>query len=167
MDYIANVVYIEAKERSKELLDISKAKLDDVDDELRRTFQAMEEVRNWIFCNQKARVLNGVGYGQSGKAHERSADQLRDELETLRQKLELVLGTDPGVIEQYERRKEEVRSVVLLFPLQMASNGGFLALTYFGTDNVTEQKDRGAQQTGRQNREVDQSRKGKDTYASS
>lgn len=45
VDYIANVVYIEAKERSKELLDISKAKLDDVDDELRRTFQAMEEVR--------------------------------------------------------------------------------------------------------------------------
>jgi len=44
MDYIANVVYIEAKERSKERLDISKAKLDDVDDELRRTFQTMEEV---------------------------------------------------------------------------------------------------------------------------
>lgn len=44
VDYKANGVYIEAKERSKELLDISKAKLDDVDDELRRTFQAMEEV---------------------------------------------------------------------------------------------------------------------------
>jgi len=42
--YVANAAYIEAKERSKELLDISKAKLDDVDDELRRTFQAMEEV---------------------------------------------------------------------------------------------------------------------------
>ena len=50
---LANVVYIEAKERSKELLDISKAKLDDVDDELRRTFQAMEEVRQWIFFNPK------------------------------------------------------------------------------------------------------------------
>ncbi|KAI9462755.1 P-loop containing nucleoside triphosphate hydrolase protein [Russula earlei] len=86
----ANAVYIELKERSKELLDISKAKLDDVDDELRKTFQAMEE---------------------SGKAHERSAEQLRDELETLRQKLELVLGTEPSVIEQYERRKEEIRSL--------------------------------------------------------
>jgi hypothetical protein len=42
--YTANAAYIEAKERSKELLDISKAKLDEVDDELRRTFQAMEEV---------------------------------------------------------------------------------------------------------------------------
>ena len=44
--YSANAVYIEAKERSKELLDVSKAKLDDVDDELRRTFQVMEEVRH-------------------------------------------------------------------------------------------------------------------------
>jgi hypothetical protein len=77
---------------------------------------------------------------------------LRDELETLRQKLELVLGTEPGVIEQYERRKEEVSSVVPLFPLQMR---GFSAPTYFGTDSVTEQKDRGTQQTGRQDREVD------------
>ncbi|KAI0302917.1 hypothetical protein B0F90DRAFT_183826 [Multifurca ochricompacta] len=74
----------------RKLLDISKAKLDEVDDELRRTFQAMEE---------------------SGTAHERSADQLKDELETLREKLELLLATDPGVIEQYERRKEEIKSL--------------------------------------------------------
>lgn len=65
--YIANVVYIEAKERSKELLDISKAKLDDVDDELRRTFQAMEEVRHWIFLQSKARVLNGMGVDSQAK----------------------------------------------------------------------------------------------------
>ncbi|KAI0298433.1 hypothetical protein B0F90DRAFT_1918343 [Multifurca ochricompacta] len=86
--HTANTVYVRAKERSKELLDISKAKLDEVDDKLRRTFQAMEE---------------------SGTAHERSADQLKDELETLREKLELLLATDPGVIEQYERRKEEIK----------------------------------------------------------
>lgn len=67
VDYIANVVYIEAKERSKELLDISKAKLDDVDDELRRTFQAMEEVRLRIFCNLKVRVLNGMGMDSQAK----------------------------------------------------------------------------------------------------
>jgi len=59
VDHLANVVYIETKERSKELLDISKAKLDDVDDELRQTFQAMEEVRHWSFC--KVRMLNDMG----------------------------------------------------------------------------------------------------------
>jgi hypothetical protein len=53
MGYLANALYIEAKERSKELLDISKAKLDDVDDDLRRTFQAMEEVSYQILPQSK------------------------------------------------------------------------------------------------------------------
>jgi hypothetical protein len=61
MGYVANVVYIEAKERSKELLDISKAKLDDVDDDLRRTFQSMEEVCSWTFRNPKVCLLNSMG----------------------------------------------------------------------------------------------------------
>jgi hypothetical protein len=45
----ANTAYVREKERCKDLLDISKAKLDEVDDELRHTFQAMEEVsRHWL-----------------------------------------------------------------------------------------------------------------------
>jgi hypothetical protein len=56
--YTANAAYIEAKERSKELLDISKAKLDDVDDELRRTFQAMEEV---CCCALQSTSSNNIG----------------------------------------------------------------------------------------------------------
>ena len=61
MGYLANAVYIEAKERSKELLDISKAKLDDVDDDLRRTFQTMEEVSYQTLLQPKVRVLNSMG----------------------------------------------------------------------------------------------------------
>ncbi|KAN0134136.1 hypothetical protein V8E53_004519 [Lactarius tabidus] len=86
----ANGVYVREKERCKELLDISKAKLDEVDEELRNTFKGMEE---------------------SGTAHERTTDQLKDELGTLRERLQMLLNTDPGVIEQYERRKEEIRSL--------------------------------------------------------
>ena len=41
----ANVIYVKEKERCKELLDISKAKLDEVDEETRNAFKAMEEVR--------------------------------------------------------------------------------------------------------------------------
>jgi hypothetical protein len=44
---IANGVYVREKERCKELLDISKAKLDEVDEELRNTFKGMEEVRRY------------------------------------------------------------------------------------------------------------------------
>ena len=42
----ANVIYVKEKERCKELLDISKAKLDEVDEETRNAFKAMEEVRS-------------------------------------------------------------------------------------------------------------------------
>jgi hypothetical protein len=54
----ANNVYIEAKERSKELLDISKAKLDEVDDELRCTFQTMEEVCRGLLKSTKPALTN-------------------------------------------------------------------------------------------------------------
>jgi hypothetical protein len=73
-------------------------------------------------CKRRSCALTGYLVLKSGKAHERSADELRDELETLRQKLELVLATDPGVIEQYERRKEEVRSIARLSLLDTGSS---------------------------------------------
>ncbi|KAN0128355.1 hypothetical protein V8E53_013860 [Lactarius tabidus] len=79
----ANGVYVMEKEHCKELLDTSKAKLDEVDEELRNTFKGME-----------------------GTAHERTADELKDELGALRERLQMLLNTDPGVIKQYERRKE-------------------------------------------------------------
>lgn len=40
------MIYVREKERCKELLDISKAKLDEVDEETRNAFKAMEEVRS-------------------------------------------------------------------------------------------------------------------------
>ncbi|KAI0044470.1 P-loop containing nucleoside triphosphate hydrolase protein [Auriscalpium vulgare] len=86
----AHKVYENLKVDSKTKLDISKEKLEECDDELREQFRAMEE---------------------NGTAHERDSAQLRDELETLQQKLELVLQTNPGVIEQYERRKAEIEAL--------------------------------------------------------
>jgi hypothetical protein len=47
--FTANTAYIREKELCKDLLDISKAKLDEVDNELRHTFQAMEEVSRHFF----------------------------------------------------------------------------------------------------------------------
>lgn len=38
-------------------------------------------------------------------------EQLGAELEVQQANLEMIMQTNPGVIEQYERRKEEVRSI--------------------------------------------------------
>jgi hypothetical protein len=56
--FIANGDYVREKGRCKELLDISKAKLDEVDEELRNTFKGMEEVRRYrISRSERARML--------------------------------------------------------------------------------------------------------------
>lgn len=42
---------------------------------------------------------------------QRTSEQILAELETLRTQLDLILGTNPGVVDQYERRKAEVSSL--------------------------------------------------------
>lgn len=57
--------------------------------------------------------------------HERTVEQLRAELDTQQASLDMILLTNPGVVEQYERRKEEVCRVEP--PL------GFTAIIYLPT----------------------------------
>ncbi|KAI0318372.1 hypothetical protein OF83DRAFT_1082945 [Amylostereum chailletii] len=81
--------YDKAKADCKKRLDQSKVKLDEVDDDLRETFKEMEA---------------------NGTAEERDVKELQNELETQRSKLELVIATNPDVIDQYERRKAEIET---------------------------------------------------------
>ena len=81
-------------------------------------------------------MLSSVRDLQSGTAHERTADQLKDELGTLRERLEMLLATDEGVIEQYERRKEEVCLIMILgYP-------GCKVMPRASTDQVIDQENR-------------------------
>jgi hypothetical protein len=88
----AQQAYVEAKADTKTKLDASKYKLDSVDDDVRESFKEMEE---------------------AGTVTERDADELQNELELQRQRLELCFQTNPGVVEQYERRKAEVSSLCI------------------------------------------------------
>lgn len=45
---------------------------------------------------------------QDGSVHDRTVDQLRADLEVQQANLEMIMQTNPGVIEQYEKRKAEV-----------------------------------------------------------
>ena len=89
-----------------------------------------------VLHDLQGRVLSLVWDLQSGKAHERTADQLKDELETLQQKLELVLAADPGVVDQYERRKDEVCSIM------MFGCSGSEVISRASTDQVINQENR-------------------------
>ncbi|THH15953.1 hypothetical protein EW146_g4614 [Bondarzewia mesenterica] len=79
-----------AKTESHSKLAVSKTKLAEVDEDIREEFRLMEE---------------------SGEAHEKTVDEVKDELESLQQKLNLVLQTNPGVVDQYERRKAEIEAL--------------------------------------------------------
>ena len=48
---------------------------------------------------------------QEGTATNRDVADLNNELETQRQRLEMCFQTNPGVIEQYERRKNEIENL--------------------------------------------------------
>ena len=45
---------------------------------------------------------------QDGSVHDRSVEQLRTDLDVQRANLDMITQTNPGVVEQYERRKNEV-----------------------------------------------------------
>ena len=103
--FTASQVFVEAKENTKKKLHVSKAKLESIDDELRETFKEMEAVSETEF------ISNGLFLSfspQSGDARSRSTDELREALENERAKLEVCFATNPGVIEQFERREAEV-----------------------------------------------------------
>ncbi|KAI5121182.1 hypothetical protein M0805_005983 [Coniferiporia weirii] len=79
--------FTKMKDITKEKLRISRAKLEEIDDELRTTFMAMEE---------------------SGSINSRDCEDIQQELENLRAQLSLNLATNAGVIEQYEKRKRDI-----------------------------------------------------------
>ncbi|KAI0030174.1 P-loop containing nucleoside triphosphate hydrolase protein [Vararia minispora EC-137] len=87
---VAQRAYVALKEDTKRKLDASKAKLDEVDDDVRDAFREME---------------------RSGTVQNRDVEELQNELEVQRQKLDLCFQTNPGVIEQYERRKAEIEAL--------------------------------------------------------
>ena len=74
------MIYVREKERCKELLDISKAKLDEVDEETRNAFKAMEEVRSLLLtylCVFRFRAENDfyIAVGDGARAKRRSAER--------------------------------------------------------------------------------------------
>jgi structural maintenance of chromosomes protein 5 len=100
---VADAAYNAIKKVSKAKLEISKEKLAEAEDDIRDMFESMENVRSSnCFCDQVLTVL-------LQKLDPASLEDLQRELENLQAQLELQVANNPGVIEQYERRKQEVR----------------------------------------------------------
>lgn len=71
---------------------------------------------------------------------QRTSEQILAELETLRTQLDLILGTNPGVVDQYERRKAEVS---LFCDSEELLSRVLIALGVI-VDRIVDEEDRGA-----------------------
>ncbi|KIK95336.1 hypothetical protein PAXRUDRAFT_25548 [Paxillus rubicundulus Ve08.2h10] len=86
----ADQVFLATKADAKEKRDISVALVRGMDREFQDKFTKME---------------------MDGSVHDRTVEQLRAELEIQQANLEMIMQTNPGVVEQYERRKEEIEKL--------------------------------------------------------
>ncbi|KAF9226823.1 P-loop containing nucleoside triphosphate hydrolase protein [Gyrodon lividus] len=83
----ADQIFLAAKADAKEKRDISVALVRGMDREFQDQFSKME---------------------MDGSVHDRTVEQLRADLEVQQANLEMIMQTNPGVVEQYERRKAEI-----------------------------------------------------------
>jgi structural maintenance of chromosomes protein 5 len=96
------------KDRSHEVLNTSRDKIEEVSDELRDEYNIIEKDRLQYEADLKKATENNTTPPPTEGIELRDTEQLTTDLETERANLEMNLNTNPGVIEQYEKRKKEV-----------------------------------------------------------
>jgi structural maintenance of chromosomes protein 5 len=107
--FLVNKTYNSIKDASKRILDISRKKVFGVEPELREEYELIEQKRTEYdkACEQAAAA--GAPPPPVDGVELRSAEELEAELQIQEANLEMNLNTNPGVVEQYERRKQEVQ----------------------------------------------------------
>lgn len=93
-----------AKIASRDTLRISRAAIANASDDLRDRYKILEQV-----CKPMPREeLFAYLASKEGTFQNKTSDELKGDLETEKNNLELNRGANPGVVEQYQKRKREV-----------------------------------------------------------
>lgn len=112
---VVNEEYKRLKATTQEILAESKAIVEAADAANPEIYEEFNEIgRIRMEWDQEVKEANDAGRTPPPGDHieQRSAEQLEADLEEQRNRLELNLNTNPGVIEQYERRKQEVSNFI-------------------------------------------------------
>ncbi|SRR6266576_4082876 len=113
--------YRRVKQESKVLLEQSRDVVSRMNPELREEYNEIESKRLEYDKACRAAQQEGRRPPSAEGVDVRSLEELQTELETQKANLELNLMTNPGVVEQYERRKQEVSRSVC-FQLQLTQS---------------------------------------------
>jgi hypothetical protein len=100
--------YRKVKQDSKVLLEQSRDVVSRMNPELREEYNEIENKRLEYDKACRAAQQEGRRPPSDEGVDIRSLEELQTELETQKANLELNLMTNPGIVEQYERRKQEV-----------------------------------------------------------
>lgn len=106
----AHRTYVALKADAKEKRDISVTLVRAMDQEFQDQLAQMEMVRQPTIVILEKYVLTERA-SKDGSVHDKPVEQLRAELEVHQANLEMIMQTNPGVIEQYDKRKAEACSV--------------------------------------------------------
>jgi hypothetical protein len=111
---LVDEAYKKVKVESKRLLEVSKDLVGALASDIREEYDEIERKRMEHDKACRAAVKERQTPPSTEGVDVRSLDELKEELETQKANLELNSITNPGVIEQYERRKQEVSAVRLV-----------------------------------------------------
>jgi multidrug resistance efflux pump len=96
------------KEKSKAVLEKSRKMVFNSEAELKADYETIHQARNDYDAALKEAEERGTALPPTEGVELRTTDELHAELETQEANLEMNLNTNPGVVEQYEKRKKEV-----------------------------------------------------------
>ncbi|KAF9476726.1 P-loop containing nucleoside triphosphate hydrolase protein [Pholiota conissans] len=101
----------EIKNETKLILERSRDALNNADPDIAAEYQQIENIR--VEYDQALKIANETGGPQPDATGVdlRSVDELQAELDTQRANLEMNLNTNPGVVEQYEKRKRDIEQL--------------------------------------------------------
>lgn len=97
------------KAESKASLDESRRVISEISEDLREEYNEIESKRTLYDKELAAAEQEGRTPPSADGVDVRSLEELQTDLDTQRANLELNLNTNPGVVEQYEKRKRDVR----------------------------------------------------------
>ena len=106
--HLVNDEFQRIKAESKEILQRSRDTVAAAPDDVKDEYTALESARmEW---EKEAKEAKEQGLPPPDDAHidQRRVEELEAELEQQQAELEMNLGTNPGVVEQYEKRKRDV-----------------------------------------------------------
>ena len=110
-----NKAFQRIKAESKEILERSRQGLAAASEEIQKEYGIIEEVRLLYEKNLELAKKQGLPEPDASAVDFRTADELQAELETQRANLDMNLNTNPGVVEEYEKRKRDVRIPITIF----------------------------------------------------